>query len=343
LQAKGLIPILAVTQGDAAGVGPEILLKLAESRPIGYRPLLIAERAALDQIAPFVPGGEEVGLHYLDGIEDRETLVELEDDVIGVLDPVGEKRRVEFGRSGPADAAGALACLDAGIELARAGTVDALVTAPVSKLSIARQHLAGFRGHTDYVARACGMTEYGREYLMTFLAPELQVALLTTHQSLIEAAGSIDREKIVAAVECLHRNAGGRIAVAGLNPHSGEGGLLGNEEVETIGPAVEECRGRGFEVRGPESADSVFARSRRGEFDWVLALLHDHGLIAVKTSSFGATTNWTLGLPFIRTSVDHGTAFDVAGHGKADSRPLKRVFETTCELVSGRLPRRRGG
>jgi 4-hydroxythreonine-4-phosphate dehydrogenase len=245
-------------------------------------------------------------------------------------------RRVEPGRSGAADAAGAMAALDAGIALARAGEVDALVTAPVSKGSIARHHLPGFVGHTDYLARACGLERYGRDYLMAFLAPGLRVALLSTHLPLRRALDAVTPEAIGEALDCLYRHAGGSVAVAGFNPHAGEGGLLGSEDASVVAPAVAAARARGIDAHGPESPDSLFARMRRGEFDWVLALYHDQGLIAVKTAAFGLATNWTLGLPFLRTSVDHGTAFALAGQGKADASPLRAVVQTTLELASHR-------
>jgi 4-hydroxythreonine-4-phosphate dehydrogenase len=337
--ARSPLPILAVSQGDAAGVGPEILLALAASRSSRYRLLLIAEKAALSQVAPTVGSGDGREFVYLDSVPDRQELLDLDEGVVPVLDPVGIDRQITFGVSGPSDAGGAMACLDAGIDLAQQRVVDALVTAPVSKLSIATHHLPGFRGHTDYLAAACGLERYGRDYLMAFLAPDLQVALVTTHLPLAEAMGALSIASIEAAATCLDHHAGGRIAVAGLNPHAGEGGLMGTEEVEIIRPAVEACRARGIDAAGPESADSLFARCRRGEFDWVLALLHDQGLIAVKTLYFGVATNWTLGLPFIRTSVDHGTAFHLAGRGEADAGPLATVCETTCDLVSGELPR----
>jgi 4-hydroxythreonine-4-phosphate dehydrogenase len=231
-----------------------------------------------------------------------------------------------------------MAALDAGIELVRSGKADALVTAPVSKESIARHVLPGFKGHTDYLAEACGLERYGRDYLMVFLAPELQVALLTVHLPLREALDEIRGDTIAEALACLHRHAGGKIALAGLNPHAGEGGLLGEEDGRILAPAVAAARERGIDVHGPESADSLFARARRGEFDWVLALYHDQGLIAVKTAAFGLATNWTLGLPFLRTSVDHGTAFALAGKGLADEKPLAEVVEATLGLIEGRLP-----
>jgi len=333
-------PLLAVTQGDAAGVGPEILLELALAGAARYRPILVAERTALDAVAATVAGAERLELVSVAPEIDRERLASLEPSVVPVLDPVGERRKISFGISGAADAAGAIACLDAGLALARAGTVDALVTAPVSKLSIARHHLPGFRGHTDYLAQACGLERYGRDYLMAFICPDLQVALVTTHLPLAEAIREMSSDAIADAIRCLDRHAGGRIAVAGLNPHAGEGGLMGHEDDEVVSPAVESCRAEGLAVSGPESADSLFARCRRGEFDWALALLHDQGLIAVKTLAFGEATNWTLGLPVIRTSVDHGTAFEIAGRGAADARPILAVCETTCDLIEGRLPRR---
>lgn len=328
-------PLLALTQGDPAGIGPEILLKLlAQGPPAPWRPLLIAERAALEALRPSLPDFPWDRLRYVSSPPE-------ETDEIPVLDPVGSNRQISLGNSGPADAAGAMAALDAGIALVRGGLADALVTAPVSKESIARHHLPGFKGHTDYLAEACGLERYGRDYLMAFLAPELQVALLTVHMPMREALDEIREETIAEALDCLHRHAGGKIALAGLNPHAGEGGLLGEEDGRILTPAVAAGRARGIDVHGPESADSLFARARRGEFDWVLALYHDQGLIAVKTAAFGLATNWTLGLPFLRTSVDHGTAFGLAGRGLADEGPMRAVVEATLGLIEGRLPTKR--
>jgi 4-hydroxythreonine-4-phosphate dehydrogenase len=168
------------------------------------------------------------------------------------------------------------------------------------------------------------------------------VALLNVHVPLRQAIDGITPQNLAEALDCLGRHAGGKIALAGLNPHAGEGGLLGSEDIEVLAPAVRAARERGLDVHGPESADSLFARARKGEFDWVLALYHDQGLIAVKTASFGTATNWTLGLPFLRTSVDHGTAFPLAGRGVADAGPMAAVVEATLGLISGELPKKRG-
>lgn len=337
----GRRPVLALTQGDPAGIGPEILLKLFEPEPAAWQPVLVAERAALEALRPALPGAPWERLRFLGAAPVREDLDNLTEGEIPVLDPVGSRRAIVFGSSGPADAAGAMAALDVGIELVDSRVADALVTAPVSKESIARHHLPGFVGHTDYLAEVCGLERYGRDYLMAFLAPELQVALLSVHLPLKDALDGIDGRSVGEALDCLHRHAGGKIALAGLNPHAGEGGLLGSEEGAILAPAVAAARERGIDVHGPESADSLFARARKGEFDWVLALYHDQGLIAVKTASFGLATNWTLGLPFLRTSVDHGTAFPLAGRGVADAGPLRAVVDATLGLIAGELPKRR--
>jgi 4-hydroxythreonine-4-phosphate dehydrogenase len=336
--------ILALTQGDPAGVGPEVVLKALAAGPAAdgaaeFVPLVVAERAALEAVRPLVPELDWDRLVELAAPE-RERLLALEPGAIALVDPVGEARAIEFGESTAADARGAMAALDAAIELGRAGTIDALITAPVAKSTISRWALPGFIGHTDYLAERFGLERYGRDYLMAFLAPDLQVVLLSVHEPLARAISTITTGSVLDALACLHRHAGGRIAVAGLNPHAGEGGLLGSEDQEILLPAVARASERGLDVHGPESADSLFARACRGEFDWVLALYHDQGLIPVKTASFGEATNWTVGLPILRTSVDHGTAFRIAGSGAADAEPMRAVIATTLELIDGTLPRR---
>jgi len=341
-------PFFAITQGDPAGIGPEILARLAlaepgaaagEGRP--YRPLLVAEWAAFVPLRSVLAELPWQRLVPLSSSPAGAELAALPEEAVPVLDPLGEERTVVPGAPAAADAAGAMAALDAGVALVRGGVAAALVTAPVAKSVIARHHLPDFVGHTDYLAAGCGLERYGRDYLMAFLAPDLQVALLSTHLPLRQALGQVRTAVIGEALDCLGRHVGGRIAVAGLNPHAGEGGLLGEEDDAEVGPAVRQARERGLDAHGPESADSLFARARQGEFDWVLALYHDQGLIAVKTSAFGLATNWTLGLPYIRTSVDHGTAFGIAGRGVADARPLAVAAEAAAGLLEGRLPRRR--
>jgi len=334
-------PIIALTQGDPAGIGPEVMLKAVGpgESPRDWVPLLVAERVALEPLSASL-GFDPDQLLYLDSPPSRVELANLHGR-IPVLDPVGEDREVVPGESRPADAGAALAALDVALDLTGSNVADGMVTAPVNKASIAKHCLSSFRGHTDYLAQRCGLELYGRDYLMAFLAPRLQVALLNVHLPLVEAIERIEAEAITAALRCLDRHAGGRIAVAGLNPHAGEGGLLGSEDEEIVRPAVERARDEGVRVRGPESPDSVFSRARRGEFDWVLALYHDQGLIAVKTAEFGRSVNWTLGLPVLRTSVDHGTAFEIAGRGVADAGPFRAAIDATLGLLRGQLPRGR--
>lgn len=330
--------LLALTQGDPAGIGPEILAKLLLGRSPAERwaPLVFVERSALAPLRDVLPALDWERLRFVDGLPEREEV--LASEAVFAVDPVGIERAVEAGTSTAADAAGAVAALDAGLEATRSGLADALVTAPVAKASIARHHLPEFRGHTDYLARQCGLERYGRDYLMAFLAGSLQVALVTVHRPLVEAIGALTTEGIVEALGCLGRHVGGRIAVPGLNPHAGEGGLLGSEESKLVAPAIERAQSGGLDVVGPESPDTVFARALDGAFDWVLALYHDQGLIAVKTAGFGGSVNWTLGLPILRTSVDHGTAFDIAGRGVADELPLAQTVATTLALLDGALP-----
>jgi 4-hydroxythreonine-4-phosphate dehydrogenase len=352
-------PLLVFTQGDPAGIGPEVLARVlldgagggGSDRPAarpepradpGFLPLLVAEAAALDALRPSLPGLDWERLEPLAAAPSRRQAAEIfAAGGVPLLDPVGKRRTVSLGHSGPADAAGALAALDAGRDLVAAGAADALVTAPLSKESIARHLRPGFVGHTGYLAAAAGLERYGRDYLMAFLAPDLQVALLTTHLPLRAALDAVTREAIGEALDRLAASAGGSIAVAGLNPHAGEGGMLGGEDGDVVAPAVAAARRRGIDAHGPEPPDSLFARARRGEFDWVLALYHDQGLIAIKTAAFGSATNWTLGLPYLRTSVDHGTAFALAGRAAADAAPIRAVIATTLDLLRGELPRRR--
>jgi len=260
--------ILAVTQGDPAGVGPEILLKLAAAPVAGAVSVLVAERAALAAVRDVVSQEVYDRLRFHTTPPTRAILLETDRSAgISVLDPVDSPRVLTLGDSRAADAAGAMAALDAGVALVQSGLADGLVTAPVSKASIAHHVRADFRGHTEYLAEGSGLERYGRDYLMAFLAPELQVALLSTHMPLRAALDHATTANILEALECLERHAGGRIAVAGINPHAGEGGLLGIEDDRDVAPAVAEARTLGIDARGPESADSLFARAARGEFD----------------------------------------------------------------------------
>ena len=331
--------LLVFTQGDPAGIGPELILRLLRDEDRRYRPVVVAERAALESVRNTVPNAPWSRLVFLESRTTPFSRRELEAiEGIPVLDPGLGARSVTPGRSDRLEALGALAALDLGSSLARSDAVDALVTLPVNKASIAASIDPHFRGHTDYLASACGLKRYGADYLMAFLAPRLKVALVTVHEPLVQAVTTLTAEQVVEALQCLARHTQGEIALAGLNPHAGEGGLLGLEEEQILKPAVQQARSLGVPVHGPLSADSLFARALGGAFEWVMALYHDQGLIGVKTAAPGQATNWTLGLPYIRTSVDHGTAFDIAGCGVADPSSLRAVVNATLKLIDTRPP-----
>jgi len=219
---------------------------------------------------------------------------------------------------------------------AQAGTVDAVATAPVNKEAFA---LAGlpWRGHTDLLAHLTGAPHVA----MMFHSDELRVVLATVHIPLADVAATLTRSlmeqtiALTAQALPLFDKVQPRIAVAGLNPHAGEHGLFGREDADVIAPAIATCRASGIDVSGPFPADTVFVRARRGEFDVVVACYHDQGLIPVKLVAFGRAVNVTLGLPIVRTSVDHGTAFDIAGKGIADAESMVAAVLLAARLARG--------
>ncbi|HQY68294.1 MAG TPA: 4-hydroxythreonine-4-phosphate dehydrogenase PdxA, partial [Pyrinomonadaceae bacterium] len=214
--------------------------------------------------------------------------------------------------------------------------IDAIATAPISKKAIA---LGGydFPGHTEFLAKLTNTERFA----MSFFAGELRVILLSTHLPLTKAIELVKRNRLVDLIEfsseqlsrLLKRSP--KIAVAGLNPHASEGGLFGTEEADEITPAIEHCRELGIAVSGPYSPDTVFLRCSKGEFDAVIALYHDQATIPVKSMSFNSGVNVTLGLPLIRTSVDHGTAFEIAGKGIAECSSMTAAIDLAAKLVSG--------
>jgi 4-hydroxythreonine-4-phosphate dehydrogenase len=229
--------------------------------------------------------------------------------------------------------------IETATHLCLSGQLDAMTTAPINKKSL---HLAGyhFPGHTEFLANLTQTDEFA----MTFITPMLRVSLLTTHVPLADVPNYVKRSALERLIRLVHREliAYGfdhpRIAVAALNPHGGEGTLFGFEEATEMIPAIEFCREQGgIEVSGPYSGDTVFVRAARGEFDIVISCYHDQGLIPVKCLSFGEAVNVTFGLPFIRASVDHGTAFDIAGQGRADHSSMVAAIKLAAELFNRKM------
>jgi 4-hydroxythreonine-4-phosphate dehydrogenase len=227
-------------------------------------------------------------------------------------------------------------CIVRAVSDARDGAVAGIATAPINKLAFARAGLP-WKGHTDLLAHLCGV----RRVAMLFHAPELNVVLATVHIPLQDVSRLLTVEvmletiRLTAAAMPQFGFSRPRIAVAGLNPHAGEDGLLGSEEMSTLTPAINDARAAGVDVTGPLPADTVFTRATRGEFDVVVACYHDQGLIPVKLLAFGRAVNVTIGLPIVRTSVDHGTAFDIAGKGVADAGSMIEAVLLAARLARG--------
>jgi 4-hydroxythreonine-4-phosphate dehydrogenase len=295
-------PRIAVTVGDPAGIGPEIAAKAA------------ADPRVLDVCEPVLYGPHEPQ--------------QLQSYAPGVLS-------ADAGRA-------AYDAIVAAVRDARSGAVDAIATAPVNKEAFA---LAGlpWKGHTDLLEHLTGSSRVA----MMFYADALRVVLATIHVPLKDVPRMLTQDLLESVIDLTARElprfgyATPSLAVAGLNPHAGEHGVIGTEDEAVLRPAIEACRGRGIDVTGPWPADTIFVRASRGEFDAVIACYHDQGLIPVKLLAFGRAVNVTLGLPIVRTSVDHGTAFDIAGRGRADHSSLVEAVRLAARLAIGVVGRQR--
>lgn len=322
-------PRLGITIGDPSGIGPEIVLKAVADEEVRAicLPVIAGDAVELTRQARQL------------GLASDFPITHESDDLAGfdgpiILDTNCLSEPVKWGSLSAASGRAAIAAIEACVRLCLAGKLEAMTTAPINKESL---KLAGspFPGHTEMLTALCGAPES----LMCFFAGNLRVFLLTVHCSLTDAIKAITAERVASAIELADRElrrygiARPRIAVAGLNPHAGEHGLFGSEEASQIEPAIKECRARDIDVTGPYPADTLFLRAFRGEFDAVAACYHDQGLVAVKCLAFGQAVNVTLGLPIIRTSVDHGTAFDIAGRGVADHRSLVEAIKVAVGLV----------
>jgi len=312
--------------GDPAGIGPEICVKaltgsnvntyctpviVGELRTLTTTARLLNINATFQEIDDFGGGADITVLH-----------VATEEEFQVGIDTAGSGRA-------------AASYIETAVDLWRRGEIDAIATAPISKKALS---LAGyeFPGHTEFLAHLTGTERVG----MSFFGGELRVVLLSTHLALNEAIKLVTKTNLIELIKFsdkeLNRLLGRRpkLAVAGLNPHASENGMFGREEIDEIVPAVAESKNAGIDVSGPYSPDTIFLRCYRGEFDAVIALYHDQATIPVKAFSFGSAVNVTLGLPLIRTSVDHGTAFDIVGKGVADASSMVSAIKLAAELVT---------
>lgn len=321
-------PVIAVTMGDPAGIGPEIVVRAAAEPAVRAAASLavigdrrrLAEAARITGAAP--PFGEEADLIDLGNV------------------PAG----MAWGRISPEAGRAAGQYLERAVADARAGRVDAIATAPLNKEALWQAGYA-YPGHTEMLGALCGVPDP----LTMFQVRGMRIFFLSRHLPLREAIALVTRERVAAVLPRIAAELRAlgidapRIAVAALNPHAGEGGALGGEDAEELAPAVAAAQAAGLAVSGPVPADSVFAHALEGRYDAVLSLYHDQGHIAAKTVDFHGAVSVTLGLPFIRTSVDHGTAFDIAGTGAARAESMAEAIVTAADLVRRRRAAGGGG
>ena len=322
-------PVVAVTMGDPAGIGPEVAVKAARDATVrrACRVVLVGDPLSLQQAhAPRWPVRQSDGPAAVDAPVVVEAL------------PGLKPGRIRPGRSSRAGGEAAYRYILRAVDLIKEGAADAMATAPISKKALNDAgHL--YPGHTELLADLART----REVRMMLHGTRLKVVLVTVHVPLTEVGAALTRKRIRTTIELTHRAlrdwfgmARPRLAVAALNPHGGEDGMFGQEERRVIRPAVRDCTRRGMAVAGPVPADSLFHRAAHGEYDAVVCMYHDQGLGPFKLLHFTDGVNLTLGLPLIRTSVDHGTAYDIAGKGVADSRSMKQAILLAAQLAQAR-------
>lgn len=309
----GPIPRIAITAGEPAGIGPDLVIQLAQ-HPQPIERVVIADPELLQHRA------EQLGLALTLHAYDPTTPAQASGGGELSILPARLNSPCTPGQLNPDNADYVLATLQAAVDGCLQQQFQAMVTAPVHKAVINDAGIA-FSGHTEFLAEAT----HTERVVMMLATPELRVALVTTHLPLAEVAAAITRDTLAQTVTILHRDlqrhfgiAEPRISVLGLNPHAGEGGHMGREEIDTIIPCLQQLRDRGLQLIGPLPADTAFTPGHLQDCDAVLAMYHDQGLPVLKYQGFGRAVNITLGLPIIRTSVDHGTALDLAGSGRAD-------------------------
>lgn len=321
-------PVLAVTPGEPAGIGPEILLRFHEAHP-DFRILAVADPVLLEQVAS--------DLGFSSTIQPWQPGCDIAAGELNCY-PVKLVHAARPGQLDPANATYVLETLRRATRLVQDGYADALVTGPVHK-GIINDGGFPFSGHTEFLAQLGGV----QQVVMMLAAPGLRVALATTHLPLRDVADAITPEKLesVIRITCAELKnrfdiSSPRIQVLGLNPHAGEGGHLGHEDEEVITPVIRKLCSEGLDLQGPVPADTAFNPPRLERCDAVIAMYHDQGLPVLKHMGFGYSVNITLGLPFIRTSVDHGTALDLAGRGIADANSLYQAAVIAEKMATSR-------
>lgn len=324
---------VAITQGDTNGVGYEVILKVFQ------------DPAILELCTPVIYGSSKIATYHRKALnlETNFTVINNAEDVhdgrVNLLNCVDDDVNVTLGQPSAEAGQAALRALDRAMTDYRSNLYDVLVTAPINKATIQSPEFH-FHGHTEYIETSVGE---GHKALMILMNETLRVALVTTHLAIKDVAQAITKEAIIEKATIFHqalrrdfRVSNPRIAVLALNPHAGDDGLLGNEERETILPAIKELAEHGIQAFGPFAADGFFGAGTYDYFDGVLAMYHDQGLAPFKTIALDNGVNFTAGLPIVRTSPDHGTAYDIAGQGKADENSLRQAIYTAIDVFRNR-------
>ena len=323
--------ICGITMGDPSGIGPEIILKSFEKSIISSKKVVIIADFNIMAASYSILNIKSFRLNVVRNISD----CKFDRGLLNILDlQLVNMNEFQPAMLQPGSGNAAFECIRKAIELARNGEIDAIVTAPLNKEAL---HMAGHKypGHTEILADLTGTMNYA----MLLYDKKLSVIHVSTHVSLLESITGLRRERIERVIELAYGTmkilCGGepRIAVAGLNPHAGENGMFGNEEIMEIVPAVKKMKGRGINVEGPFPPDTVFLQAVKGRYDIVVAMYHDQGHIPLKLLGFNSGVNVTVGLPFVRTSVDHGTAFEIAWQGKASDGSMIEAIKLAVRLA----------
>lgn len=327
---------VGITHGDFNGVGYEVILKMLDDPRI------------LELCTPVVYGSAKIAAYYRKGLElafnipfnQIQQASQARTDAVNIVNVIGQEAHIAPGESTPEAGEAAFIALERAVADLKEGTIDVLLTAPINKANI-QSDTFRFAGHTEYLASACGD---GAEPLMILFNDRIRVALVTTHLPLAKIAEAITEDAIVAKLQLFNQSLTAdfaivkpRIAVLSLNPHAGDGGLLGAEEKEIIAPAIERARNQlKIHAFGPYPADGFFGNGLYTKFDGVLAMYHDQGLAPFKTLAMESGVNFTAGLPYVRTSPDHGTGYDIAGKGVASEASMRAALYAAIDIFRSR-------
>ncbi|MCX5750373.1 MAG: 4-hydroxythreonine-4-phosphate dehydrogenase PdxA [Candidatus Saganbacteria bacterium] len=324
-------PLIGITMGDPAGIGPEIIVKaITSSEVMRIARCLIIGDVRFIKAALALIGRSDLQVLSIKKVADATW----SKTYVNVLDlRNADPGKIKIGKMQPAAGRAAMEYIQKALELATSKKIDGIATAPINKEAINK---AGFKfpGHTEFLAQKTKCTNYG----MMFVSDTLWIMLATTHIPLREVSKHLDKKGLVNKIKLAHdlllklKGKKPRIGVAGLNPHAGESGLFGEEETKIILPAVNEAKKMGIDVKGPISPDAIFYLANIGMFEAVIAMYHDQGLIPLKILSFNKSVNVSVGLPIIRTSVDHGTGFDIAGKGWANAQSMIEAIKVAAHF-----------